>query len=154
MNYLAALLLIEIKDEVKVFWCLFSLLFKRNWRMIYDHNTPKLMNLLDYVKDRLQKNDPQLLIHLRQEDLSLGAAFSPAFITLFVYQVPLPIATRIFECFILEGETALVRILLRMLYSKRDTILSLHECELLTYLRSGMIVDCILEMDIEQLISY
>jgi Rab-GTPase-TBC domain len=46
MNYLAAIMLIEIGDEVKVFWCLFSLLFKRNWRMIYDHNTPKLLNLL------------------------------------------------------------------------------------------------------------
>ena len=142
MNYLAALLLIEIKDEVKVFWCLFSLLFKRNWRMIYDVNTPKLMNLLSLINDRLSKDDPQLLTHLKNEDLSLGAAFSPVFITLFVYQVPLPIATRIFECFILDGEIALIKILLRMLYSKRDTILSLRECELLTYLRSGMIIEC------------
>lgn len=76
------------------------------------------------------------------------------FITLFVYQVPLPIATRIFECFILDGEIALVKILLRMLYNKRDTILGLRECELLTYLRSGMIVDCCGELDIEELISY
>jgi TBC1 domain family member 10 len=36
MNYLAGLLLIEIDDEVKVFWCLLSLLFKRNWRMIFE----------------------------------------------------------------------------------------------------------------------
>jgi hypothetical protein len=68
--------------------------------------------------------------------------------------VPLPIATRIFECFILDGETALVKILLRMLYSKRDVILGLHECELLGYLRTGMIVDCVNELEIEELISY
>lgn len=61
MNYLAALLLIEIKDEIKVFWCLFSLLFKRNWRMIFDLNTPKLMNLLSLINDRLSKDDPVLL---------------------------------------------------------------------------------------------
>jgi hypothetical protein len=53
MNYLAALLLIEIKDEIRVFWCLFCLLFKRNWRMIFDHNTPKLLNLLALINDRL-----------------------------------------------------------------------------------------------------
>ena len=46
MNYLAALLLIHIKDEVKAFWCFVNLLFRKNWRMIYDNNTPKLMNLL------------------------------------------------------------------------------------------------------------
>lgn len=53
MNYLAALLLIEIKDEQRVFWCMFSLLFQRNWRMVYDVHTPKLMNLLALINDRL-----------------------------------------------------------------------------------------------------
>jgi Rab-GTPase-TBC domain len=94
------------------------------------------------------------LIHIKSEDLSLGAAFSPVFITLFVYQVPLEIATRIFECFILDGEIAIVKILLRMLYHKRDTILSLHECELLNYLRTGMVVECVQEVEIEDLISH
>jgi hypothetical protein len=36
MNYIAALLLLEVEDETKAFWCLFSLLFKRNWRMIFE----------------------------------------------------------------------------------------------------------------------
>lgn len=85
MNYLAGLLLIEINDEVKVFWCLLSLLFKRNWRMIFEENTPKLMNLLSLIHDRLEKDDLQLLKHLKNEDLSLATAFSPVFITLFVY---------------------------------------------------------------------
>ena len=91
---------------------------------------------------------------MNAQDISLGAAFSPVFLTLFVYQVPLAIATRIFECFILDGEIALVKVLLRMLYSKRETILKLKEVELLTYLRSGMIVECCKDMDIEELISY
>jgi len=61
MNYLAALLLLEIEDEVKVFWCIVSLLFRKNWREIYNDNTPKLMNLLDLVKHRLAKDDQELL---------------------------------------------------------------------------------------------
>jgi Rab-GTPase-TBC domain len=133
MNYLAAVLLYVVKDEVQSFWCLFSLLFKRNWRMIFDDNTPKLMNLLQ---------------HLLSQDISLAAAFSPVFITLFVYQVPLPIASKIVECFILDGEIALVKILLRMLYVKRETIMRLQECELLSYLRSGMTSECCTEMEI------
>ena len=145
MNYLAGLLLIEINDEIKVFWCLLSLLFKRNWRKIFEENTPKLMNLLSLIHDRLEKDDLQLLNHLKNEDLSLAAAFSPVFITLFVYQVPLEIATRIFECFILDGEIAIVKILLRMLYIKREKILCLQECDLLNYIRTGMVIECVLE---------
>jgi len=145
MNYLAGLLLIEINDEIKVFWCLLSLLFKRNWRKIFEENTPKLMNLLSLIHDRLEKDDLQLLNHLKDEDLSLAAAFSPVFITLFVYQVPLEIATRIFECFILDGEIAIVKILLRMLYIKREKILCLQECDLLNYIRTGMVIECVLE---------
>lgn len=61
MNYLAAVLLYVVKDEVQSFWCLFSLLFKRNWRMIFDDNTPKLMNLLQLINERLTKDDPKLL---------------------------------------------------------------------------------------------
>jgi|LauGreDrversion4_2_1035121.scaffolds.fasta_scaffold333382_2 hypothetical protein len=145
MNYLAGLLLIEINDEVKVFWCLLYLLFKRNWRMIFEENTPKLMNLLSLIHDRLEKDDLQLLNHLKDEDLSLAAAFSPVFITLFVYQVPIEIATRIFECFLLDGEIAIVKILLRMLYIKREKILCLQECDLLNYIRTGMVIECVLE---------
>jgi hypothetical protein len=146
MNYIAALLLMEVHDENKAFWCLFSLLFKRNWRMIFETNTPKLRNLLSLIDDKLQKDDPELLNHFKQEELSLGACFSPVFITLFIYQVPLDIAKRFFECFLLDGEIALVKILLRMLYIKREEILRLNECELLAYLRTGMIVECCQQM--------
>ena len=103
------------------------------------------MNLLSLIHDRLEKDDLQLLNHLKDEDLSLAAAFSPVFITLFVYQVPLEIATRIFECFILDGEIAIVKILLRMLYIKREKILCLQECDLLNYIRTGMVIECVLE---------
>jgi len=66
MNYVAAILLIEIKDEVKAFWCLINLLHKKNWRMIYNTNTPKLVNLLDIVRDRVAKDDPILLKHIEE----------------------------------------------------------------------------------------
>ena len=85
MNYVAAILLININDEVKSFWCLVHLLHRKNWRMIYNDNTPKLINLLNLVEERLAKEDPKLLRHLSKEDLSMVAAFSPIFISLFIY---------------------------------------------------------------------
>lgn len=84
MNFVAAMLLINIKDEEKSFWCLVYLLHRRNWRMIYNHDTPKLINLLDLVRERFEKEDPKLLDYLEREDLSMVAAFSPIFISLFI----------------------------------------------------------------------
>ena len=154
MNYLAALLLYQIKDEVKAFWCLIDLLYRKNWRMIYDDSTPKLINLLDLVKMRLQKEDPQLFKHLEEEDVSMVAAFSPIFIALYIYQIPLEIAVRIFECFLFEGEKALLKVLFKMLAHKRKKIMELKEFELLQYLRTDMVIECIRELKIGQLLDY
>ena len=130
VNYIVALLLVQIGDEERAFWCLVSLMYRKNWRMVYDNNTPKLMSLLQVVRQKLQKEDPQLLDHLESEDLSMAAAFSPVFITLFIYCTPLDIATRIFEYFLLDGERSLLKFLFRMLYYKREKILSLSEGQL------------------------
>ena len=127
MNYLAAILLIHIQDEVKAFWCLVYLLFRKNWRRIYDNNTPKLMSLLEIVQMRLMKDDPELLDHLESEGVQMEAAFSPLFITIFIYSIPISIATRIFEYFIVEGETALLKVLFRLLEWSRDKLMGLRD---------------------------
>lgn len=148
------MLLLQIKQQEKAFWCLVFLLHRNNWRQIYNHNTPKLLNLLGLVEDRLKKENKTLYDHFIDQDLSMVAAFSPFFITCFIYRVPLDIATRIFETFIVEGETALVKIIFKMLYHKKDKIMSLTDIDLLEYLRSGIIVECIEELSIDQLINY
>jgi hypothetical protein len=42
--------------------------------------------------------------HLTDNDFSVGAAFSPLFITLYIYEIEHDYAMRIFESFILDGE--------------------------------------------------
>lgn len=79
----------------------------------------------------------------------MEVAFSPIFITLFIYQIPLAISTRIFEFFLIEGEVVLVRVLFKMLDHKRKKILRLKEYELLNYIRTTMVVECIEELSIE-----
>ena len=86
MNYLAAMLLIHIEDEVQAFWCFFSLLQRKNWRKVYDDETPKLMSMLEMMTKQLKTYDKALYTYLvDKQDLSMAAAFSPIFITLFIY---------------------------------------------------------------------
>jgi len=62
------------------------------------------------------------LRHLENEDISMVAAFSPISF-LYAYMIPVNLATRIFEYFLFEGETALMKVLFRMLEHKRKKIL-------------------------------
>jgi hypothetical protein len=82
-----------------------------------------------------------------------SAIFSSIFITLFVYDVPHSVATRIFELFILEGEKILLSMLYKMIKIKQKKLLSLKHIDLLHYMREGMIMECIKEVPLEELIK-
>jgi hypothetical protein len=56
--------------------------------MVFDNNTPKLMNLLDLLRSRMEIQEPELLYHI-EEDFTLAAAF-PDFLTLYIYHIPIP----------------------------------------------------------------
>jgi hypothetical protein len=86
--------------------------------------------------------------------LSLAAAFSPVFLTLFIYHIPLPVSTRILELFMIEGETSLIRLLMKMLELKRYKILNLYEQALLDYLKSDIVLECIDEMSLDKLLDH
>ena len=127
---------------------------RKNWRMIYDNNTPKLMSLLLLLRDRLKSQLPDLLAHFEANDLSLEAAFSPIFLTLYIYHIPLPIATRFFEAFLFEGETILLRILFTLLQHKRLKILTLtRDYELLKYLKLDIIIECLEELSLDRILD-
>jgi hypothetical protein len=55
---------------------------------------------------------------------------------------------RIFEFFILEGEKALLNILFRMLDLRGEKLITLVEIELMQYLRTDIINECILQYGI------
>lgn len=84
----------------------------------------------------------------------MAAAFSPVFLTLFIYHIPLPVGTRILELFMIEGESALIRLLMKMLDLKRTKVLHLLEQQLLDYLRSDIVLECIDEVSLDKLLDH
>lgn len=104
MNYIAGMLLMHIQDEEKVFWCMLYIMNRKNWRCIYKHEMTKLMELLKTVEKKLALDFKEIWDHLEENDFTVGAAFSPLFITLYIYQIDHDYAMRIFESFVLDGE--------------------------------------------------
>ncbi len=142
LNYIVALLLIYIQDEETAFWCLVYLMNHRSWRFVYTQNFPKLRSMCRVLEDRLMLEFPKVLRHLQENDIQSEGTFSAHFMTLYVYLTPIEIATRLFELFILDGESALIQVLIRMIELKQKKILRLTDCELQKYMQSGMIIEC------------
>jgi len=119
MNFIVGLLLFYIPaDEESVFWCLHQLMQKKNWRLVYTHNFPKLKSMTRLLEKRMQREFPRVLAHLKENYLQIEGTFSPHFMTLYVYLTPVEIATRMFEIFLLDGDIALIRVLLHMIELK------------------------------------
>ena len=129
------------------------LLNRKNWRRIYTEDMPKLMELIDVVEQKLITDYPLVEKHLKECDITIGAAFSPIFITLYIYQIEHQYAMRIFEMFILDGENSLLRVLYRMLDLKGEKICQLREVELMIFLRTDIINECIAEHGIASLLD-
>ena len=55
---------------------------------------------------------------MKMNYMEVEGTFSPHFMTLYVYLTPIEIATRLFEIFLLDGENALIRMLLKMIALK------------------------------------
>lgn len=154
INYLVGLFLFYIPDEEKVFWCLLQLMQKRNWREVYTQNFPKMKELTGFLEHQMDQEYPEVLEHLENNGLVVEGTFSPHFMTLFVYLTPLEIATRLFEVFILDGDLAIVRLLIRMIDLKQGEIMSRSDVELQRYVLSGMIIECVEEYSVAYLLDY
>ena len=118
MNYIVAFFLFYLPDpadEERVFWCLHQLMQQRNWRLVFTANFPKLKSITRILEARMQQEMPRVLRHLKDNYMEVEGTFSPHFMTLYVYLTPIEIATRLFEIFLLDGENALIKVLLRMM---------------------------------------
>lgn len=61
LNYVVGMMLYYIEDEEQVFWSLFALMQRKQWRWIYTDGFPKLKSLLTLLQARMQQEFPRIL---------------------------------------------------------------------------------------------
>ena len=154
INYLAGILLFYISDEEKVFWSLLQLMQWRNWRTVYTQDFPKMREMTQFLQHRLEQDNPAVLAHLNNNCLVVEGTFSPHFMTLFIYLAPIEISTRLFEVFILDGDLAMVRLILRMIDLKQSEILKRQDVHLQRYVLKEMIVECVEQYSTAYLLDF
>ena len=89
-----------------------------------------MRELANTLEINLQRKFPEVLAHMKDCFIEIYGTFSPHFMTLFIYSTPIEISTRLFEIFIIDGENALVNLLLKMIELKADELLARTDTEL------------------------
>lgn len=83
LNFIAAIVLQNIEDEVTAWIVFIRLLEIDNWRRLYINETPKLFELVYKVKLYICTKLPKLDKHLLKKSVALEPLLASPFFTLF-----------------------------------------------------------------------
>ena len=124
MNFIAAFILMNVSNEVLACQMFMKILQKDNWARMFISSTPKLFDLCQKIKDRLAIEDKQLSNHLVANDIILEIVLAGPLMTIFSNTTNLSITTHIMNCFILDGESYILDIILHLFKSVRKEIMA------------------------------
>lgn len=72
---------------------------------------------------------------------------------MYIYDAPLPIATGIFELFLVEGEQVILDLIASLLETQYSEIIAMEETELMEYLRKDIVRDSFNKRDFAYLMK-
>lgn len=140
MNYIAALLLLTMKNEEKVFWLMDSLV--NDLLPEYYNPDMKAIKIDQEVLGELVKwKYPDIYKHLEDHGLSWCIVGMKWFICLFADVMPVDTVLRIWDSLFYEGSKILMRVSLELLKINRDKILKCSSFSELTDLFKHMVTD-------------
>lgn len=132
--------------EEKIFWLLIFINYKKNWREVYREGMRKTFDLLNYFTKEMERRIPEIKIKIEEFGLDLQMCFDQAFITILLYYTPLDFSKRIIDIFLLEGESVIFNILIRIMLIKKKKILEYKTPEdLFNYIRKDMIKESFID---------
>ena len=116
MNFIAALILLHVPNEVLACQIFTKVLQKDNWARLFISSTPKLFDMSQKITDRVQVEIPLLYQHLSDNEICLEILLSSPLMTLFANTLSFVESTQILNMFILDGEQFII-----------DTILNIYK---------------------------
>lgn len=127
MNFLAALLLLAVNDEVLAFVLLGKVMKDLKWREIYLDGLVKLFDLSSQIKKWLKSREKIIAVHMDGHGILLEAQLASPFMGLFANLLPLPLSLRILDRFLYFGEEALVNIVKEVYTTNKMKIIQIKE---------------------------
>lgn len=138
MSFAAAMLVMHCLDDFTAFSCFANVVSRPFFQCFFRHNdefkTWCLQERLVIFDSILLANLPTLHRHLASNDVGSAVYLRPWLMTLFAKQLPLPVAARVWDLYLLQGEGLLYRTAVAVLRVLEPRMLCMQQDELLQLL--------------------
>ena len=131
INFIAMPLLFNMTEE-EAFTLLVRLMSKHDLRSLFTGDMAGLHLRLYQFERLLEDQDPALYCHLRRRDVGPQLYATQWFLTLFAYRFPLQLVLRVYDLFVSEGLTAILKFGLVLMQHNRDALLEMKDMGHLT----------------------
>ncbi|CCF56155.1 hypothetical protein KAFR_0A07210 [Kazachstania africana CBS 2517] len=127
-----------VKDEVRAFGLLSTLLKFYDAKQLYLENSPGLSMLLFQFDRLLEENSPQIYSFLVKRGIRSSMYMSNYFLTFFSSILPIESSSNVMDLVFFEGLGSLLKIALTLMIKNKDKIISLEFDDLLFFLRNNL----------------
>ena len=129
--------------EKSVFWIFVHIMKEKGWRRVLTDGTPKLIECCINLDKMLQKELPEIYQKIEDMGLNVDICFNQYFVTMLVYNTPMPLAMKIIDLFLIRGEAALFEIMIKTLTLFKKDILAERRMEVLfNFLKTDLMQEC------------
>ena len=109
MSYMAAMLLLNISDQYLTFQCLVNLMVKDHLFVFYLLDSSLIHQYLSLFDSALESSLNNVYVHFQNLNVNSDMYLFPWIQTVFLKYLPLKIASRVWDNFLLDGVTYLFR---------------------------------------------
>jgi len=143
MSQIAALLLMYLNSEEDAFWALSQLMASPKYNMhgFFIPGFPKLIRFQEQHDKILHKKLRRLQKHLIANSIDTGIYTLKWFFQCFLDRLPFSITIRIWDLYLLEGESVLLVMAFTILKLHRKTLLKMGMDELMEFLQKTLVDD-------------
>ncbi|KAK3921271.1 Ecotropic viral integration site 5-like protein [Frankliniella fusca] len=136
-GFIVGLLLMHMPEE-ETFAVLVKLMQDYRLREMFKPTMAELGLYMYQLENLVQEHLPDLHIHFLSQSFHTSMYASSWFLTLFTTAMPLPVACRIMDVFLLEGMEIIFKVALALLTIAKDNILSLDMEGMLKYFQKDL----------------
>jgi len=143
MSQIAALLLMYLNSDEDAFWALSQLMVgpKYNMHGFFIPGFPKLMRFQDHHDKILMKKLKRLQKHLMANNMDTGIYTLKWFFQCFLDRIPFSITIRVWDLYLLEGDTIMIAMAYTILKLHRKSLLKMEMDELMEFLQKTLETD-------------
>lgn len=140
MSQIAALLLMYLNSEEDAFWALSQLMVgpKYNMHGFFIPGFPKLMRFQDHHDKILLKKLKRLQKHLMANNMDTGIYTLKWFFQCFLDRIPFSITIRVWDLYLLEGDSIMTAMAYTILKLHRKALLKMEMDELMEFLQKTL----------------